>query len=264
MKRLAHCWQWTQPPVEFGTGIGAVRHIAFIGLGNMGAGMASRLLQAGHPLTVYNRTAAKTGPLAALGARVALSPKDACADADVVFCMVSDDTASRAVWLGAEGILAAGLQEHALAIECSTLSHGWVMDLAAELGQRGLRYVDAPVTGLPADAASGALTMLVGASADNLELARPLLSAVSRRVIRFGEVGTGTAYKLIINMIGAVQIASAAEGMALARRAGLDPATVAEAIAAGQAASPQVVRNVQRIVAGDHERSVVFSAALRL
>ena len=81
---------------------------------------------------------------------------------------------------------------------------------------------------------------------------------------RFGSVGTGTAYKLIINMIGAVQIASAAEGMALAQRAGLDLATVADAIATGQAASPQVVRNVRRIVAGEHDRNVVFTAALRL
>lgn len=241
-----------------------MRQIAFIGLGNMGAGMASRLLQAGYLLSVYNRTAAKAAPLVALGARLASCPKDACIGADAVFCMVADDAASRAVWLGADGVLAAELREHAVAIECSTLSHGWVMDLAGEVGRRRLRYVDAPVTGLPVDAASGGLTMLVGASAENLERVQPLLSAVSKRVIRFGEVGTGTAYKLIINMIGAVQIAAAAEGMALAQRAGLDLATVAHAIATGQAASPQVVRNVQRMVAGDHERDVVFSAALRL
>ena len=106
--------------------------------------------------------------------------------------------------------------------------------------------------------------MLVGAAQEDLERARLLLAAVSSRIIRFGAVGAGTAYKLIINMIGAVQIASAAEGMALAQRAGLDLATVADAIAAGQAASPQVVRNVRRIVAGDHDRNVVFTAALRL
>ena len=106
--------------------------------------------------------------------------------------------------------------------------------------------------------------MLVGAREEDLNRARPLLAAVSNRITRFGAVGAGTAYKLIINMIGAVQIASAAEGMALAQRAGLDLATVADAIAAGQAASPQVVRNVRRMVAGDHGRDVVFTAALRL
>jgi 3-hydroxyisobutyrate dehydrogenase len=238
--------------------------IAFIGLGKMGVGMASRLLEAGHRVSVYNRTATKADPVVSRGARLAGSPGAACAGADAVFCMVADDAASRAIWLGADGVLASELAPGALAIECSTLSHGWVMDLAAQVTHRGLRYVDSPVTGLPADAAGGALTMLVGAAQEDLERARLLLAAVSSRIIRFGAVGAGTAYKLIINMIGAVQIASAAEGMALAERAGLDLATVADAIAAGQAASPQVVRNVRRIVAGDHDRNVVFTAALRL
>jgi len=238
--------------------------IAFIGLGNMGIGMASRLLQAGHQLRVYNRTGSKADVLIARGARLAASPKDACADASAVFCMVADDAASRAMWLGAEGILAADLQPEALAIECSTLSHGWVMELSDRVSRHGFRYVDAPVTGLPAAAAEGALTMLVGAPEADLERARPLFGAISNRVVRFGGVGSGTAYKLIINMIGAVQIASAAEGMALAQRAGLDLATVADAIATGQAASPQVVRNVRRIVDGHHDSNVVFTAALRL
>jgi 3-hydroxyisobutyrate dehydrogenase len=238
--------------------------IAFIGLGKMGAGMASRLLEAGHQVSVYNRTAAKADSLVRRGARLAGSPKEACTNADAVFCMVSDDAASRAIWLGADGVLAAELAPGTLAIECSTLSHGWVMDLAAGVASRGLCYIDSPVTGLPADAAGGVLTLLAGAREEDLERARPLLAAVSNRIIRFGSVGAGTAYKLIINMIGAVQIASAAEGMALAQRAGLDPATVADAIATGQAASPQVVRNVRRIVAGDHGRNVVFTAALRL
>jgi 3-hydroxyisobutyrate dehydrogenase len=241
-----------------------VASIAFIGLGKMGVGMASRLLEAGHQVSVYNRTVAKADFIVSRGARLAGSPGEACAGADAVFCMVSDDAASRAVWMGANGILASELAHGTLAIECSTLSHGWVMDLAAEVAGRGLRYIDSPVTGLPADAAGGVLTLLVGSREEDLERARPLLTAVSNRIIRFGAVGTGTAYKLIINMIGAVQIASAAEGMALAQRAGLDLATVADAIATGQAASPQVVRNVRRIVAGDHEHDVVFTPALRL
>ena len=226
--------------------------------------MASRLLAAGHRVSVYNRTATKADSVVSRGARLAGSPKEACAGADAAFCMVSDDTASRAIWLGVDGILASELAPGALAIECSTLSHGWVMELAAQVADRGLCYIDSPVTGLPADAAGGVLTMLVGAAQEHMERARPLLAAVSKRIIRFGSVGAGTAYKLIINMIGAVQIASAAEGMALAQRAGLDLATVADAIATGQAASPQVVRNVRRIVTGDHDRNVVFTAALRL
>jgi 3-hydroxyisobutyrate dehydrogenase len=87
---------------------------------------------------------------------------------------------------------------------------------------------------------------------------------LSKRIIHFGPIGAGTAYKLIINLVGAVQIASAAEGMAIAERAGLDKATVADAIATSQAASPQVVRNIRRMVAADHDRNIVFSSALRL
>jgi 3-hydroxyisobutyrate dehydrogenase len=238
--------------------------VAFIGLGKMGVGMASRVLDAGHHVSVYNRTAAKAESIVGRGARLATSPKDACLNADAVFCMVSDDAASRQMWLGADGILASELAPDALAIECSTLSHGWVIELAAQVASRGCRYIDSPVTGLPADAAAGSLTLLIGAHEEDLGRARGLLGAVSSRILHFGAVGSGTAYKLIINMIGAVQIASAAEGMALAQHAGLNLDVVADAIATGQAASPQVVRNVRRMADADHDRNIVFTAALRL
>src|SRR5581483_5480235 len=130
-------------------------NIGFVGLGKMGVGMASRLLREGHQLSVYNRTASRAESLVANGARLAGSPGEACAGVDAVFCMVADDAASRAVWLGPEGILAGDLRPKALAIECSTLSHAWVMELAGHVGRHGFRYVDAPVTGLPADAAAG-------------------------------------------------------------------------------------------------------------
>jgi 3-hydroxyisobutyrate dehydrogenase len=230
----------------------------------MGCGLASRLLAAGYELTVYNRTASKAEPLVRQGARFCTTPREACANVDAVIAMTADETASRAVWLGADGILAANLAPHALGIECSTLSHDWVVELASAAAARGLRYIDAPVTGLPEVAAAGELTLLVGANADDLEAARPLLAAISRQIIHFGEVGAGTTYKLMINLVGAVQIASAAEGMAIAERAGLDLALVAEAIAMGQAASPQVVRNTRRMADNDHDRNVAFTAALRL
>jgi 3-hydroxyisobutyrate dehydrogenase len=238
--------------------------IAFIGLGNMGLGMAGRLLDAGHHLSVWNRTASRAESLVLRGAQACGTPRDACQAAEAVICMVADDVASQAVWLGHDGILAAGLTANALAIECSTLSHEWVMRLAIHCGDRGLRYIDSPVTGLPEAAAAGTLTLLVGANAVDLDAGRPVLGALSERIIRFGEVGAGTAYKLIINMMGAVQIASAAEGLALAERAGLELGAVVGAIATGQAASPQVVRNTRRMAAADHERHIAFTSALRL
>lgn len=237
--------------------------IAFIGLGKMGSGMAGRLIAAGHQLNLFNRNPSKAAALVRAGARLCASPAEAGRNADAIISMVADDVASRDIWLGSEGVLTQSLRG-ALAVECSTLSHDWVIELAAEAAKRGLRYIDAPVTGLPSDAAAGELTLLVGAHAGDLDAARALLEAFARRIIHFGAVGCGTAYKLIINMLGAVQIASAAETMALAERAGLDLRIVADAIATGQAASPQVVRNTQRMVLDDHDRNITFTPRLRL
>ena len=238
--------------------------VAFVGLGRMGLGMAQRLLNAGHDLRVYNRTRSKATILREAGARVCDTPSEACAGAAAVVAMTADDASSRAVWSVADGILAAQLAPRAFAIECSTLSYDWVMELSAQAQARGLRYIDAPVTGLPEHAAEGSLTLLVGADSTDLDSARPLLDAISQRILRFGRVGSGTAYKLIISMIGAVQIASVAEALAIAERAGIDLAVVAEAIATGQAASPQVVRNANRMIAGEHEQNVLFTPVLRL
>lgn len=125
-----------------------------------------------------------------------------------------------------------------------------------------MRYVDCPVTGLPDAAAAGRLTLLVGADAADLDAAAPVLRCLGE-LLHFGAVGAGTAYKLMINLMGAVQIAAAAEGLALAERAGLDLRLVERAVASGQAASPQVVRNVSRMVAGSHTDPVTFSGRLR-
>ena len=230
----------------------------------MGAGMAARLLASGHDLAVYNRTAARAEPLVHAGATLASSPRAACDGVDAVIAMTADDKSSKAMWLGPDGALAAALPPGALAIECTTLSHGWVLELASLVRQLGWGYVDAPVTGLPAAAAAGQLTLLVGANPAELAAARPLLDVLSSKLFHFGPAGAGTVYKLVINLIGSVQIASAAEGLALAERAGLDLSQVVDAVISSQAASPQVVRNTQRMIAGDFDRDVTFTAALRL
>ncbi len=238
--------------------------VAFLGLGNMGIGMAGRLLFAGHNVTLWNRTRSRGDALEADGAAIADTPRAAAEGADAVFVMVGDDVASRAVWLGDDGILAADLSEGAFAVECSTLSREWVMDLCERATARGLRYIDAPVTGLPPAAGAGELVLLVGADADDLDAARPLLAPLNQQIFHFGPVGAGTAYKLMINLMGAVQIAAAAEGLVIAERAGLDLDQVRQAIEIGQAASPQVVRNVARMVADHHDTDITFSGRLRL
>jgi 3-hydroxyisobutyrate dehydrogenase len=213
---------------------------------------------------VYNRTAERAAPFAKLGARIAESPSAAAQKADVIIGMTADDDSSKAMWLGEQGALSADNVPHALAIECSTLSHDWVLELADKVRERQFRFVDSPVTGLPDAAATGTLTLLVGADAADLDAARPIFASLATRVLHFGAVGQGTAYKLMINLLGAVQIASAAEAVVLAGKAGLDMKLTADAMANGQAASPQVVRNVRRFVAGDHGVNVNFTPALRL
>jgi 3-hydroxyisobutyrate dehydrogenase len=138
-----------------------------------------------------------------------------------------------------------------------------VLELASAARQRGLRYVDTPVTGLPDAAAAGRLTLLAGASDDDWAVARDLLAPLHDNAFLFGPVGAGTAYKLMVNLMGAIQIGAAAEGLALAQRAGLDPGLVASALASGQAASPQVVRTSARMARGNDEEPVVFSGRLR-
>jgi 3-hydroxyisobutyrate dehydrogenase len=238
--------------------------VAFIGLGRMGLGMAGRLLVANHQVRVFNRTTTRADALVPRGALKCATARDACIGADAIVSMVADDPASRAVWLGSDGVLAANLAPGAFAIECSTLSYNWVMELSAAATAQGLRYIDAPVTGLPDTAAAGELTLLVGGNPEHLAAARDLLGAFSQRIIHFGPVGTGTAYKLLVNMLGAVQIASAAETMAIAERIGLDLGMVAEALSTGQAASPQVIRNTRRIAEGEHDRDIAFTPQLRL
>lgn len=235
--------------------------VAFIGLGRMGHGMAGRYLDAGFTVAVWNRSKAKAEDLIARGAQWATSPEDAAIDADAVVTMVADDEASRAVWLTKDGA-AATMKAGTLAIECSTVSYQHTLDMARELNSRGLIYIDCPVTGLPEAAAAGKLTLLVGADPADLERAQPYLAPIGSTIRHFGAVGTGTVFKLINNLIGAVQIASLAEGVAIAEQAGLDMKLVAEALGTGAIASPQVIRHSKRMV----ERNFTgasFTAALR-
>src|SRR3979490_276677 len=235
--------------------------VAFIGLGRMGHGMAGRYLEGGFTVAVWNRSKSKADDLIARGARWAASPADASAGADAIVTMVADDEASRAVWLGNDGA-AKTAKAGTLAIECSTVSYGHALELARQPRGKGLVYIDSPVTGLPDAAASGKLTLLVGAEPADLERARIYLTPLSTTIRHFGAVGTGTVYKLINNLMGAIQIAGIAEGLAIAEQAGLDMKLALEAVQTGVAASPQVMRHSKRMVARNFS-GATFTAALR-
>src|SRR6202022_161294 len=189
------------------------------------------------------------------------APADAAEGADAIVTMVADDEASRAVWLGKDGAASAA-KAGTLAIECSTVSYTHALELAGGLRGRSLIYIDSPVTGLPDAAAGGKLTLLVGAEPADLERARPYLVPLSTTIRHFGAVGGGTVYKLINNLMGAIQIAGIAEGLAIAEQAGLDMKLGLEAFETGAPASPQVIRHSKRMVARNFS-GATFAETLR-
>jgi 3-hydroxyisobutyrate dehydrogenase len=213
--------------------------IAFLGLGIMGSGMARRLLVNGFPLTVFNRNADKSKPFAAEGARVASSPREAAAQADIIISMVADDVAARSLWLGENGALAAA-RPGAVCIECSTVTVNWVRELATAAARKKCEFLDAPVTGSKNQSAAGELNFLVGGDAASLEKVRPVFAAMGKAVVHLGPTGSGAMVKLINNFACGVQIASLAEALAMIERGGLDRAKAMEVLTSGAPGSPLV------------------------
>jgi 3-hydroxyisobutyrate dehydrogenase len=225
--------------------------IAFLGLGIMGSGMARRLLTNGFPLAVFNRNADKSKPFAAEGAQVATSPRDAASRAQVIISIVADDNASRSLWLGDNGALAAAAAG-TVCIECSTVTVGWVKELGAAATARGCEFLDAPVTGSKTHAAAGELNFLVGGDSATLKKAHPVLSVMSRSIVHLGPTGSGALLKLINNFVCGVQVASLAEAMAMIERSGLDRARALEVLTAGAPGSPLVKTVATRMTISDY------------
>ncbi len=228
----------------------------------MGSGMARRLIEAGHDVAVWNRSPDKIAPLVTAGARAAASPKDAAQGARAVFAMVADDEASTRCWLGPDGALA-GVAPGTFVIECSTISYHQCLRLDQAARERDARYIDCPVNGPPAAAASGDLVLLVGAEAEDLAQARPWLDPLSSTLLHFGPAGTGTAYKLLNNLLGAVHVAAIAEAANVARALGLDAGTMAAAIESGPVASPHTRRMIRPMMEGRRSDRLGLAIALR-
>lgn len=216
-----------------------IKNVTLIGLGNMGTGIAQNILKAGFDLTVYNRTAAKAEPLARLGARVATSPSEAAREADIVISIVSDDEASRQVWLGETGVLDSAGKD-AILVESSTISHTWVRELASLAAERGLAFLDAPVNGGPSMAAAAQLKIMVGGKAEVLDRARPVFTSYSEQITHMGPNGAGTMTKLINNMMTGVHLVALAEALHTAERAGLNLEQVVSVVTNAGPASPIV------------------------
>ena len=229
----------------------AKQSVALLGLGTMGSGMAANVLKAGFRLAVWNRTAAKAQPLAEKGARIASTPADAAAGAEIIVAMLADDAASRHVWLGENGALAAA-QEGAILIDSGTVSPAWISELSSHAAQRGLQLLDAPVTGSRTHAEGGQLSFLVGGDEAALDIARPVLEAMSKEIVLLGPVGSGAKLKLINNFLCAVQVASLAEGLTWIERSDLDRDKALEFLKSGAPGSPLLGSLSARMTAQDY------------
>ncbi len=234
------------------------QHIAFLGLGIMGSGMAKRSRRAGHSLAVYNRTAEKAKALVADGARLASSPRDAATGAQFIISMVANDDASRDVWLGDNGALA-GAAPGTILIESSTVSTDWIRELNEAAGAKNCVLLDAPVTGSRIQAENGELNFLVGGSEVALEKARPVLAPMSRSVVHVGPTGSGALLKLINNFMCGVQAASVAEALVLIERAELDRDVATGVLMNGAPGSPLVKTLFGRMMARDYTPNFYLS-----
>lgn len=223
--------------------------IAFLGLGAMGQRMATRLIAAGHQVTVWNRT-----PRVDLlpGATVAESPRAAAAGAEVVISMLRDDAASAAVWLDDRTGALSAMPAGAVGIEASTVSVEQSRRLHAAAADRGLRFLDAPVAGSRPQAEAGQLIFMAGGAAETLAAVEAVLLAMGGAVHHAGGPGAGSAVKLLVNVLLAVQQATMAELLGLAGHLGIDLARAAEVIGATPVASPSLKAAAGAMLAGRH------------
>ncbi len=212
--------------------------VAFLGLGIMGSRMAANLARAGFELTVWNRTVSTAESFCAehSGVRLASSPADAAAGAELVVTMVVDGDQVRDVLLGAQGAATAAASG-TLFLDCSTIGPQAARSLGEALAERDMELLDAPVTGSSPRAEDGTLTIMVGGSAEAFERAQPVLRAMGEVIVHAGELGQGQVVKVINNAVAATNAAVLGEALLVATRAGADLDALVQVMAAGSGGS---------------------------
>jgi 2-hydroxy-3-oxopropionate reductase len=224
--------------------------LGFIGLGIMGRPMAKHLLEAGHELTVWNRSRPGIDALVAAGAAEGASARDVAARSEVVFTMVGDSPDVEQVALGDDGILA-GARPGLIHIDMSTISPAVTRSLAAEYAKRGVEMLDAPVSGGETGAISATLSIMAGGKREVFDRCRHLFDALGRTVTYCGPSGAGQTVKLCNQVLVSVTNLAVCEALVLAAKAGVSPATMVEAVSGGAAASWQLANLAPKMLAGD-------------
>jgi 3-hydroxyisobutyrate dehydrogenase-like beta-hydroxyacid dehydrogenase len=222
----------------------------FIGLGIMGSAMAANLVRAGFGVTVWNRSPEKCTQLAALGAEVAPTPREAVERSSVTFAMLADPAAAEAVCFGEQGALG-GITAGKGYVDMSTVDAGTSRKIAAAVTSQGGRFLEAPVSGSKKPAEEGTLVILAAGDRSLYDEAMPGLEHMGKKILFLGATGNGATMKLVVNMVMGGMMAAFCEGLALGEKGGLAQADILEVLDAGALANPMFRLKGQSIMRGD-------------
>ena len=221
----------------------------------MGRPMGMNLLKAGYPLSVWNRTPGRADELIAAGARLAKSPQELAASSDFLLTMVSDPPAIESVLWGTNGRdsgALSGLKSGSIYVDSSTVSPALARRIAAACGERGVRFLDAPVTGGDWGAKKGELVFMIGGDAETLKEAEPILSVMGKKLFHLGPHGAGQTIKLAMNLILALQVDALAEALALITRAGIQGEKLVEVMQSSMARSGVLDVKAPNLLKGEY------------
>jgi 3-hydroxyisobutyrate dehydrogenase len=227
-----------------------LRRVGFVGLGIMGISMAKRLIEAGHQVAVYNRTASKAAPLVALGATQAATPREAAKGNEIVISIVTDSPDVEDVLLGKDGAVHAA-EKNALFIDMSTIAPETSRKVGQALKAKGIAFLDAPVTGGDIGAREGTLSILVGGEKADLERAREVFNVMGKRITHCGPQGAGQTVKACNQILCAMNMMGIVEALHLAKLSNIDQSLVVEALSAGAGGSWALEKLGSRIAKGD-------------
>jgi 3-hydroxyisobutyrate dehydrogenase len=217
-------------------------HVAFIGVGNMGRPMLANLLNKGFTATAYDIVPAALDAAVALGAARASSPAEGAAAGDLVITILPSSSNAEAAYLGAHGIIE-GTRRGRLCIDMSTIDPGTSQRIAARLAERGIRFIDAPVSGGVGGATAGSLAIMVGGAAEDFAEAKPALDAMGANIIHVGAVGAGEVAKLCNNLIAGAAFVAVSEAFRIADGYGVDPKVLTQVISKSSGATWVMEKN---------------------
>lgn len=228
------------------------KRVGFIGMGIMGRPMSINLLKAGFDVTVYNRTPGRAQEVVAAGAKEAASPRELAEVTDYIITCVTGPDDVKEVVLGPNGVIE-GAKPGSVVIDMSTISPEATREIAAALAEKGIHMLDAPVSGGDIGAINGTLTIMIGGEGEIVERCMPLFEAMGKTITHIGPIGSGQVTKLINQVLIAVNLMAASEAITMAKKCGVDPERVLNAVSAGSAGSWQLINLGPKMLARDFE-----------